>query len=1042
MSRRMPLLAATAAFTAVSLMTPAAFACVPNVPGVRESQSAYAKGITTIAATMPSAVVANVRLAAAPAGSAPKVTRVSGVLTRNPDTNNAASFTTPADTCALPSCEELQVTVPKGSSQTLYARAAWTSTTQFVHLWGVSPSKKVVGQSSVRTSLDKRVGNADVAPLAEFTAHDPEPGVWRIQVRAVFGVKIPVSASVALVKGPALQAPQLDVTALADHYLTQDLTYNIVMVNRKWAADELAAFKAAMPTEYRSAVLVKQFDDGCTNPNDSQADQTVSSTGGTLANWGTSYYCGTDGTGATGSKPYFEPLKYRIHYRFLEASPTWTRDLFAVMQAHTTKDQPFSLTGATGNRRQTQGQYLAQYDSQDGKAMRGLGHVVANPEVGDKIDAFAVEDWIFAHRADRKYGSAFKDVATKKSTSGRFINPDPGAYFDPFYTGKGKKNLDVLPQGAATSMTFFALDTFGTGGDGDFTSKYFRPTAYHFFDVSQHMTDPDLKDAAGPDFARAWGGRYRFFLHDLGAGPNAYESADTALTQNYGGSASAPFGDPPIWDYLNNPTWAGQFAARTARDAKVWLFTRFLGAYLYRPVPADVYLLADSNWQDCYSNPQCSQGGVSYTNLDRIYSEAYVKKNLGAALPGATFNSVVGTKGFVQDRHLGCAANRALASPDTSVYDGADTSPFTAVLVPDPECVGKTSDPLQQLLENAKARGDEIAGGVNDLSANPAVVRAYVESHRATIAPQPAGQFTLTNISVVWPGATTWALPAIVGGIAFGTPNGEAWGNLNNVNDRVKTTLSTDCSKSKPFAPGCNGVPPISGGSGVSYTIAHESSHFLGLTHPHDYVTVAKDAKGKFGYYGTGLSKYADFSMAPTTYAGAFAPYSVLDQDIIQRGHTAEYLRQTQDYLADAYLLDGMAGRTRTSSATQAKVTQAGRWRSLGSSLFACGDYLHAERAMRNASLAAQGVFGPVVAPRPLKAGERVLFRVDAQTAYDADGTVKKGCEGTPTGGGHATSGLAFPSVPSSTLPATAALAMLVLLGAAYRTRTQAPRFA
>jgi hypothetical protein len=302
---------------------------------------------------------------------------------------------------------------------------------------------------------------------------------------------------------------------------------------------------------------------------------------------------------------------------------------------------------------------------------------------------------------------------------------------------------------------------------------------------------------------------------------------------------------------------------------------------------------------------------------------------------------------------------------------------------------------LQQLLEIAKARGDEIAGGVNDVAANPAIVRHYVEAHRKQIAPEPAGQFTLTNISVVWPGATTWALPAVVGGIAMGTPNGEGWGNLNNVNDRVKSTRATDCDKSKPVAPGCNGVPPISGGSGFSYTIEHESSHFLGLTHPHDFFVVARSNTGgqpKWDYFGTGFAKYADFSMAPTTYAGAFAPYSVLDQDIIQKGHTAEYLRQMQDYLGDAYLRDGMAGRVKPSAKTQQKFSRSHYWMHMGSKLFRCGDYLHAERAMRNASLAAQGVFGPVVQPRQLKPGEKVLFEVHPQPVYGPDGKRVPGC--------------------------------------------------
>ena len=238
----------------------------------------------------------------------------------------------------------------------------------------------------------------------------------------------------------------------------------------------------------------------------------------------------------------------------------------------------------------------------------------------------------------------------------------------------------------------------------------------------------------------------------------------------------------------------------------------------------------------------------------------------------------------------------------------------------------------------------------------------------------------------------TWALPAIVGGIALGTPNNEGWGILNNLNDRFKGSYATDCAKSKPIAPGCNGVPAISGSNGFSYTIEHEASHFLGLLHPHDFNTVEKDAKGKWTRYGTMSSHYPDFSMAPTTYLGDFAPYSVLDQDIIQRGHTGEYLQQVQDHIADAYLLDGAAGRTSPSKATKKKVSESSRWRSQASTLFRCGDYLHAERAMRNASLAAQGVYGPVVKPRQLKAGERVLLAVNPQPVFGPDGKPVKGC--------------------------------------------------
>ena len=86
-----------------------------------------------------------------------------------------------------------------------------------------------------------------------------------------------------------------------------------------------------------------------------------------------------------------------------------------------------------------------------------------------------------------------------------------------------------------------------------------------------------------------------------------------------------------------------------------------------------------------------------------------------------------------------------------------------------------------------------------------------------------------------------------------------------------------------------------------------------------------------------------------------------------------------QDTIADAYLRDGVSGRTSPSDATAKRQAEMQRWRTLGSQLFACGDYLHAEHAMRNSLLASQGVFGPVVAPRQLQAGERVLFQVEPQ---------------------------------------------------------------
>ncbi|MFN2590297.1 MAG: hypothetical protein ABR518_05975 [Actinomycetota bacterium] len=947
-----------------------AFACDWRWFAEPSSMDVQAHPIASIGRTDPSAVAASLTLAN-PKASRPQTKTVRSVLTRNPDTAILfePGFTTPQDPCVAPVCSEVTVRVAKGGGhRTLYARAEWPLPNYYVHIWGIGPDRRVVGRAEVANSFNKETGNERTIPVSEFHVADPVPGTWRIQTRAVFGYRIPVRTTVTLAAGGPVRYDRLDVMRLADKYLTQRLDVNIVFAGRSWSKEEVAAFRDRMPTEYRTGVLAKQGSD-CTGEDDRIANAVL--------NWRVCHFSGTESPDADGYRPYFEPIKFTYDYNFLQADDTWTKDLYAMAESVTVPDAPFDLPDSAN--------YLALYDAHQGKVTRGEKQVI-NPTVSDKIDAFAVEDWIFASRLKDRYRRSFRDIETGKVRGGRFITPDPSAYFDPFYTAKGRKNLERMPHGPATSVTFFVLDTYTP----DYAGAYFRTSAYHHWDVSMHMIDPDTQTQNGPDWARVWGGRYRFFFHDLGAGPNQYEAIDFFLGA-VPGSASKPFGDPPIWDYENDPFWQGKLVERTARSAVTMLLYRLTPSYLYRPLPADVYFLASNNWSDCYSRPECSPEGISHTQLEKIYRPSYVEKNLSSALPGATFTTERSDPKLETYRYLQCAKERALVNRPEDGPPGVGNG--TVVLVPDPTCTGP-GDPMQQWLELAKARGDDLLGiGVNDAGASGFVVRRLVEENRNKVAPLRPGQLTLTNISVVWPGVTTWYLPAIVGGVALPTPNGEIWGILNNTNERAKTYKATDCGKSQPFAPGCNNIPPaVDPGRGFSYTVQHEASHFLGLLHPHDSLTVDRDSTGRWRYYGTSYRHYGDHSMAPTTYAGSFAPYSVLDQDIIQRGHTAEYLRMTQDLLADAYLLDGMKGLAGPSSSTKRKVREAGRWREMASRLFGCGDYLKAERAMRNAFLAAQGVYGPVVKARPLEPGEKVLFKVNPQRSYSAEGKVNKGC--------------------------------------------------
>lgn len=478
--------------------------------------------------------------------------------------------------------------------------------------------------------------------------------------------------------------------------------------------------------------------------------------------------------------------------------------------------------------------------------------------------------------------------------------------------------------------------------------------------------------------------------------PNNYEKADAFLQLTPTDSATFPDGDPPVWEALRNPLWEGEATLydRVARNVRTAIFFRFTAPYLYRPRPADVFFLASNTWSDYYSRPE--GGGVSYTVLERLYQPAWVERNLASALPAATFTTERSDPALRTYRYLGCSDARG----------GSDSKRLGTprVLLPDPTCA--EPDPIQRALEEAKSQGDDLQGMGAPVGASVGVVRRFIEEHRPEFAPFRAGQLTVTNISVVFPGATTWAIPLLSAGVAWGTPNEEAWAIFSSLNDRTKWGGATDCSRSLPVAPGCTEVTPSGrfldlslGGSGFSSTVVHEASHFFGLLHPHDSRVVERDEEGNWERYGVQFVWLGDFSQAPTTYAGGFFPYGVLDQDIIQRGHVAEHLRMARDYLADAYLQDGVAGLAGPSPDTAKREAEMERWRGLAARLLACGDNLHAGYAARNATLAAQGVFGPLVAPRPLEPGERVLFTISPQPVFGPDGPVPGCATGDPATG-------------------------------------------
>jgi len=334
-----------------------------------------------------------------------------------------------------------------------------------------------------------------------------------------------------------------------------------------------------------------------------------------------------------------------------------------------------------------------------------------------------------------------------------------------------------------------------------------------------------------------------------------------------------------------------------------------------------------------------------------------------------------------------------LPAPDYHVHSSAaDTE-----IVPEPLATeehvhtgyGVDLTDISNAIEKAKAYG--VLGLGYDDSVNHEVFRDFVDDHRHGIADRVEGVNTIPSINMVFEKAYTWALPAIVGGIAVGTADGEAWGVMNNVNDRFKSCAShypAGRPAGKPQSMPVPCLPTQESGTGFSYTIEHEAAHNLGLSHPHDgsygvdKCPEGSENAGEWKCYWNGLGWMFDISAAPTTYAMSYRPYEVEDQDNLQRGHVVEYLVAAQDALRARLKRQVEDGRSTPTSAWSRDYAAMKDWRAKAARLFRAGDYLHAEYAARNASLVARGfpqTARRTVAPKLVQAGQVFYFRVNRQ---------------------------------------------------------------
>jgi hypothetical protein len=591
-----------------------------------------------------------------------------------------------------------------------------------------------------------------------------------------------------------------------------EVPLRVVLVG--FAPGELDTSKllAEIPNYQRPGVLIPRG----TSPSADEAQFPLGTS--TLINHGRAYYGGT--------KPFLVPYEYRWKPQVVYAPSGFTSGLFAAMRANST----------TGEFSKPQNRaYLESYNATRG-TFRGFGNTVAANAPVRFVDGEKTEDWIAAN-------------------SKQYLGWD-----DP-PRGKGP--------GSNPGYTVYVLNTW----DSAEARAHIQPaTEYHVFKVNR--TDPDTGDFDGIDWARIWGGRYRFMMVDLGAAPNPYE-AETWGNRGRSVNGSATY-DPPLWEYRANAprpvtvvnafegweqavtpgaTWdTEQLQRMVARTVNQATSFRFLHSYLYEPYPSTGrYWFSDNVWHDANAElPWAS-------DLSKLYNQSVVLSGLRTLTPYLEF-----------------------AGDVTFQYLAQGGSDFTAD---------------QAMLEQAKRDGDDVAG-VPGLSMKTLTAMDYLDSKPSRFLRGGACYTTVPGINVVAEKHYAWALP-IAAGIATNR-GGVPWGYLNSVNDVFKTPQA-DRDPTMAMA------HPEVGTGAFTYTAVHEASHYLGLAHPHDSVGATRNEDGTPRYYD-GFTWAFNSTAAPTTYSHTELVYSILDQENIARGHAAYYLKWTDEALVeggDAYFAAG-----------------------------------------------------------------------------------------------------------------------------------------
>jgi hypothetical protein len=532
---------------------------------------------------------------------------------------------------------------------------------------------------------------------------------------------------------------------------------------------------------------------------------------------------------ATGTAVKQEPIEYRYSYNFVTTPESYNRAFFAAAKAATSSGD-YALTFDRD--------YIERYNAANG-SKRGLDGLVAPGSPIDFVDGFSLEDWVAA-------------------------NPPEGLSF----------NLSA----PANGYTFFVVDSFRPS----YAKEYFNKNRYHNFRVMNETTiDPDSGTQNGFDWARVWGGRYRFLMLDVGAAPNSWEGAvtlaNTKIFRLEGNGDSSAF-DPPIWHYGADKT---PFYNLIGEDIQYAIWMRFTRGYLYPPHPFDRFVIAANTWHDASAYVPWP------SRLEMLYKDQLVKERYQQLLPYSIVD------GFSQFKYL---------SP---------------------------GDPEQNAIDQGKR---ESAAGLPvpfTVATHPTM--KLINQNRDKYAPVEAGAFTIPVVNTVFESFYTWSLPAVVGGIAEGE-GGEPWGQLQNVNNRTKwpgatgTVTDSQGQTHSPTVPDerVEGVDNVAR-FGFTSTTLHEAGHFFGLSHNHDAVAYdwKQGAPGAArGYYNTIDWMYTT-TATPMGYGWTYDRFEVMDKDNVWIGHATEWLDHAYDNLSDAYAALDSAGRTTVPGGVASAETKA-----------------------------------------------------------------------------------------------------------------------